>query len=159
MWDCEIVSCSERKYWPTLEKYFESPNLVRPGASGRGPIKELGLFMEMMLNKGELNGTRIISERTVEELTSRQPEGLLDLTFNKTIDWGLGFMLDSKCHNRTYPYSFGPWCSADTFGHSGSITQVSVFIHISDFNYRYFSTRCEIFGRLTQIKIIGNWHE
>ena len=106
--------------YTSLEKYFDSPNLVRPGASGRGPIKELGLFMEMMLNKGELNGTRIMGERTIEELTSRQRQGLLDLTFNKTIDWGLGFMLDSKCHNRSYPYSFGPWCSADTYGHNGN---------------------------------------
>ena len=57
----------------------------------------------------------------MEEITSRQREGLLDLTFNKTIDLGLGFMLDSKkCHNRSYPYSFGPWCSADTFGHNGN---------------------------------------
>ncbi len=106
--------------YSSLEKYFESPNLVRPGASGRGPAHELGNFMEMMLNKGEFKGRRILSEYTVDILIERHREDMLDLTFNKTIDWGLGFMLDSKMHNRVYPYSFGPWCSADTFGHNGN---------------------------------------
>ena len=30
-----------RRPYTSLEKYFESPNLVRPGASGRGPSKNL----------------------------------------------------------------------------------------------------------------------
>ncbi|WDE95478.1 serine hydrolase [Lentisphaera profundi] len=106
--------------YSSLEKYLDSLNLVRPGATGRGPIKELGQFMEMLLNKGSYANKRILSERSVEELSSRQREGLLDLTFNKTIDWGLGFMIDSKCHNRSYPYSFGTYCSEETFGHNGN---------------------------------------
>ncbi|EDM28317.1 hypothetical protein LNTAR_10391 [Lentisphaera araneosa HTCC2155] len=106
--------------YSSLEKYFDSVNLVRPGASGRGPMKELATFMEMLLYKGSYEGKRLMSERTVEELVTRQREGLLDLTFNKTIDWGLGFMIDSKCHNRSYPYSFGSYCSEETFGHNGN---------------------------------------
>jgi CubicO group peptidase (beta-lactamase class C family) len=106
--------------YTSLDRYFKSPNLIRPGASGRGPTKELAHFMEMMLNKGEFKGRRLLSERTVDTLTQRYRHGLLDLTFNKTIDWGLGFMLDSKQWNRSYPYSFGPWCSEETFGHNGN---------------------------------------
>jgi len=29
-------------------------------------------------------------------------------------------MIDSKCHNRSYPYSFGSYCSEETFGHNGN---------------------------------------
>ena len=93
---------------------------LRPGASGRGPANELVRFIQMMLGRGEWQGRRVLNPRTVDTLLHRHREGLLDLTFGKTIDWGLGFMLDSKRHQRDYPYSFGPHCSGDTFGHNGN---------------------------------------
>ncbi len=93
---------------------------LRPGASGRGPANELVRFIQMMLGRGEWQGRRVLNPCTVDTLLHRHREGLLDLTFGKTIDWGLGFMLDSKRHQRDYPYSFGPHCSGDTFGHNGN---------------------------------------
>jgi CubicO group peptidase (beta-lactamase class C family) len=95
-------------------------NLCKPGASGHGPIQELGHFMEMLANKGLYKNRRIVSERTIEEMTSKQRPETTDKTFLCKIDWGLGFMLDSKNHQEKYPYSFGPGCSDETFGHNGN---------------------------------------
>ena len=105
---------------PAIDRYAKAVNKCRPGASGRGPVRELAIFMQMLSNKGMHGMKRILSERTVELLTSPAREGLLDRTFMKTIDWGLGFMLDSKHHQDSYPYSFGEGCSEETFGHNGN---------------------------------------
>ena len=103
-----------------VDHYEKSKNTCKPGASGRGPIKELGHFMEMLANKGTYKNRRIISERTIEEMIEPHRQDKLDKTFMCKIDWGLGFMLDSKHHQEIYPYSFGPGCSEDTFGHNGN---------------------------------------
>ena len=103
-----------------LDKYAKAPNKCRPGASCRGPINELGKFMNMLYEGGYTGKARILSERTIDEMTSPSRVGVTDKTFMKTIDWGLGFMLDSKKYQDRYPYSFGPGCSEDTFGHNGN---------------------------------------
>ena len=105
---------------PGLDKYGKSPNKCRPGASGRGPMNELGKFMNMLYEGGCSPTGRILSERTVEQMTTPSRVGVLDKTFMKTIDWGLGFMIDSKKYQDRYPYSFGPGCSEETFGHNGN---------------------------------------
>ena len=103
-----------------VDHYEKSKNICKPGASGRGPIKELGHFMEMLLAKGTYNNRRVMSERTVEEMIEPHRQGKLDKTFMCKIDWGLGFMLDSKHYQENYPYSFGRGCSEETFGHNGN---------------------------------------
>lgn len=103
-----------------LDKYAKAPNKCRPGASCRGPVNQLGKFMNMFYEKGSTGAARILSERTVEKMTSPSRSGVIDKTFMKTIDWGLGFMIDSKKYQERYPYSFGAGCSAETFGHNGN---------------------------------------
>ena len=103
-----------------VDHYETSKNLCKPGASGRGPIKELAHFMEMLACKGTYKNRRLMSERTIEEMIKPHRQNLLDKTFMCKIDWGLGFMLDSKHHQEVYHYSFGPGCSEDTFGHNGN---------------------------------------
>jgi CubicO group peptidase (beta-lactamase class C family) len=45
---------------------------------------------------------------------------MVDLTFKHELDWGLGFILDSKRYGvETVPYGYGRLCSPRTFGHSG----------------------------------------
>jgi CubicO group peptidase (beta-lactamase class C family) len=89
----------------------------RPGASFRGPVRTLGKFYEHLLRTrdaaGEWGGL-------IRAATSRQRVGLLDHTFKQTIDWGLGFMIDSKRYGSEHQYGFGPHASDDTFGHSGN---------------------------------------
>ncbi|MCM8525519.1 MAG: beta-lactamase family protein [Lentisphaeraceae bacterium] len=103
-----------------LDKYAKAPNKCRPGASCRGPINELGKFMNMLYEGGMAGHARVLSEKTIEHMSEPSRVGVVDKTFMKTIDWGLGFMVDSKQYQDTYPYSFGPGCSEETFGHNGN---------------------------------------
>ncbi|QQE12343.1 beta-lactamase family protein [Planctomycetota bacterium] len=92
----------------------------RPGGNGYGPMRQLGIFYEALLHGGDHNGARIVEPETVGYFTSRIREGLFDKTFQQTIDWGLGFLLDSKRYgDNDLHYGYGPHASDDTFGHSG----------------------------------------
>jgi CubicO group peptidase (beta-lactamase class C family) len=94
---------------------------VIPGGTGRGPMRELGRFYEMLLNRGQLDGRRVLLPQTVEALTARHRTGMYDHTFRHVIDWGLGFIVDSKQYGvETVPYGYGRHCSPRTFGHSGA---------------------------------------
>jgi len=95
---------------------------VSPGASARGPARQLGRFYEMLLNRGE----KIIAPQTTEALTARHRAGIQDLTFKHIIDWGLGFIINSAQYNQpTLPYSFGPHASLRTFGHGGNQSSIA----------------------------------
>ena len=95
-------------------------SLCRPPSNGHGPIRELGFFYEMVLNKGERNGSRIVSAQTVDLFTSRHRIGMFDHTFKHTMDWCLGFIPDNNRYGvETIQYGYGPHCSAETVGHSG----------------------------------------
>jgi len=91
-----------------------------PGASARGPARELGKFYEMLLD----GGRDLISRQSVEALTARHRAGIQDLTFKTIVDWGLGFIMDSKQYGKQLPYGFGPYASPRTFGHSGNQSSV-----------------------------------
>ena len=65
-------------------------------------------------------GVAVLLGQTVEALTARHRVGMIDLTFKHEIDWGLGFILDSRRHGpETIPYGYGHHASPRTFGHSG----------------------------------------
>jgi CubicO group peptidase (beta-lactamase class C family) len=99
---------------------------VRPGSSGRGPIRELGRFYEAMLFRGTLGDKRILSPQAVEAMTARHRTGMFDATFQCVVDWGLGFLVDSKQYDtRAFPYGFGPYASSRTYGHGGHQTSIS----------------------------------
>lgn len=105
------------------QSWHENPRCaaVSPGSNTRGPARELGQFYEMLLGAGSRDGKRILSAESVAELTSRQREGLFDETFRHTVDFGLGFLIDSNRYGvDTVPYSFGRHCSPETFGHGGA---------------------------------------
>ncbi len=116
---------------------YETPEWcagVRPGGNAYGPANQLGRFYEMLLDlsdagrggTGELDGTRVVSEAAAHLFTSRHREGVLDRTFRHIMDWGLGFMIDSKRHDAnqphgtTAPYGYGPHASDATSGHGGN---------------------------------------
>jgi CubicO group peptidase (beta-lactamase class C family) len=92
----------------------------QPGASTRGPARELGRFYEMLLGGGRLGKARILRPETVTRLTGVERPGALDLTFHHRLNWGMGFLLDSKDYGlETAPYGYGRYCSPATFGHGG----------------------------------------
>lgn len=94
--------------------------IVRPGGNGRGPIRELGRFYEMLLAGGIAGENRILEESTVEDYTARHRVDMYDETFRHKMDWGLGFIPSSARYGEpTVPYGYGPHASERTFGHSG----------------------------------------
>ncbi|MEM9555647.1 MAG: serine hydrolase domain-containing protein [Acidobacteriota bacterium] len=113
--------------------WHREPHVVgcSPGGNGHGPLRELALFYEMLLRRGDAaSGRRLLTPQTVEAMTTPQRVGLRDLTFKATLDWGLGFITDSKHYlagdggraddpAANLPYGYGRHASRRTFGHSG----------------------------------------
>ncbi len=103
----------ERPFWNTAEG-CASP---RPGSSARGPIRDLGRFYEMLLDRD----TPLLRPETLRQFVSRQRQGMFDHTFNHVVDWGFGFCIDSNRYGaETIPYGYGLHASPETFGHSGA---------------------------------------
>jgi CubicO group peptidase (beta-lactamase class C family) len=91
-----------------------------PGSNGCGPMRELGWLYEALLGGGERRGARILTPQTVEALTARQRTGLLDQTFRKVMDWGLGFIPNPAIYgDPDVPYAYGRHASRRAYGHSG----------------------------------------
>ena len=90
--------------------------IPRPPANARGPIDHLGkIYVSLLSGDGKL-----LRPETVKLMIHRHRDGMFDETFKQTIDWGLGFKLDSKCFNQTDQYGYGSHASDQTFGHSGN---------------------------------------
>ncbi|MGF1633999.1 MAG: serine hydrolase domain-containing protein [Phycisphaerae bacterium] len=85
--------------------------LCRPGANARGPVNQLGLFYQWLLEERRKAPTTLAAE-----FTQRQRTGLRDETFGQEIDWGYGFLIQTGEHR----YGYGPHASRDAFGHSGN---------------------------------------
>lgn len=92
----------------------------RPGSNARGPIRDLGRFYEFLL--GHMPASRpIFNPETIHYFTQPHRVGMFDHTFLHTIDFGLGFILNSNRYGmETIPYSYGRHASEQTFGHSGA---------------------------------------
>jgi len=104
------------------EQHCAAPS---PGANSRGPVRELGRFYECLLAGGEIDGRRILSDESVELLTTRHREGNFDQTLFHKVDFGFGVILDSNRYGAdTVPYGFSPHCSERTFGHGGSQSSI-----------------------------------
>lgn len=100
----------------------EDAAALRPSSNGRGPMRELGHFYEMLLRKGlcGVSGSRLLLAQTVEATTARHRAGLFDQTFKHVMDWGLGFLINSNQYGvDTVPYGYGPYAGPRAFGHSG----------------------------------------
>lgn len=121
LFDVAVAPPTEHPW--TRGRFVTSPS---PGASAVGPIRQLARFYEMLLAGGSLDGVTILRPQTVEAMVARQRVGLIDKTFQRRLDWGLGFVLDSRhygAENETYGY--GRHCSSRAFGHSGYRSSVA----------------------------------
>lgn len=93
-----------------------------PGGGAIGPAQQLGRFYQAMLNGGDA----LIDRETVEFFTARHRTGVKDTAFNQIVDWGLGFIRDSKRHGKVViPYGFGANASDEAFGHGGNQSSLS----------------------------------
>ncbi len=98
----------------------------RPSGGGHGPARELGRFYEAMLAGGTLDGAQILRPQTVEALVARHRVGVKDATFGQVMDWGLGFMVNSRQYGGdAIPYQYGAAASPRAFGHGGNQSSIS----------------------------------
>lgn len=107
-----------------VSNYGASPWLTQPSPGGnlRGPIRELGVFLELLLRNGKLlDGTSFVSSSTVQQMTMRHRVNQFDQTLQHVVDFGLGVICNSNRHGlETVPYGFGRYASESAFGHGGS---------------------------------------
>ncbi len=92
---------------------------VRPGGGLRSTASEMVLLYRMLLEMGELEGTKLLEPNDAAEIVSPQRVGMVDETFGFVMDWGLGIMFDNKIHGPAAPYGYGAHASQRTFGHGG----------------------------------------
>ncbi|MEM8960711.1 MAG: serine hydrolase domain-containing protein [Acidobacteriota bacterium] len=105
-----------------LHPWHEENQVVgcSPGGNGRGPVRQLLRFYEMLLGGGERDGVRVLSPQTVEALAARHRVGMRDQTFKVKMDWGLGVIVNGAHYDAEHmPYGYGSLASRRTFGHSG----------------------------------------
>lgn len=96
-----------------------------PGGNTRGSARELGQFYESLM--GWRTGfAEVLSPTTVTEMTRRHRVGLFDEALRHVVDFGLGFIVNSRQYGpTTVPYGFGPLASDATFGHGGSQSSIA----------------------------------
>jgi CubicO group peptidase (beta-lactamase class C family) len=82
------------------------------GAGLSSTTKDYAIFLQMLLNKGEYNGKKLLSRRTVELITCNQI-GDLDLGVNK---FGLGFEITTERGQAVLGISEGSFAWGGYFG-------------------------------------------
>ncbi|MFC6716422.1 serine hydrolase domain-containing protein [Natrialbaceae archaeon GCM10025810] len=87
---------------------------VIPAANGIGTARDMARFYACLANGGELDGTRILSEETVETMARVQAETDADGTLSRPARFALGFW---KGGTRVDPY--GSLTPERVFGHAG----------------------------------------
>ncbi|ONI76215.1 hypothetical protein ALI144C_36705 [Actinosynnema sp. ALI-1.44] len=111
------VNASGRPAQPTY--WFSSraaTTCALPGVNTRGPMADLGRFLETLLAGGTAPGGRILAPPTVAALVARHRNGVADRFGNA--DWGLGFRLECR-HLNPDLTSFSRYASPRSYGHEG----------------------------------------
>jgi CubicO group peptidase (beta-lactamase class C family) len=85
-----------------------------PAANGVGTARDLARFYACIVNGGELDGTRILEEETVERATTPQIEVEEDGTIGAPVRYGMGFFLGG-----TPTSNYGTLAPKRVFGHGG----------------------------------------
>jgi CubicO group peptidase (beta-lactamase class C family) len=105
---------------PVVLRGIDSPRASAspmPGANGRGPIRQLGRFYEMLLGHGARDGVGVLSPVTVAAISARHRTDMIDETFGVVMDWGLGLAIDT--------FAMGRHSSRRAFGHGGHQSSIA----------------------------------
>lgn len=122
MWDTAGGSV-EPSPWASPERLLH-PN---PGANAVGPVRDLARFWEMVRRGGSIDGVVLCSPQAIEAMLARHRVGLLDRTFRRDLDWGLGVIPNrarADASAADLPYHYGPHASSRAVGHSGARSSV-----------------------------------
>jgi CubicO group peptidase (beta-lactamase class C family) len=87
---------------------------VIPAANGIGTARDMARFYACMANGGELDGTRLLAESTVEDATTTHAETDDDGTLSRPARYGLGFWTGGLANDM-----FGTVSHERQFGHAG----------------------------------------
>ncbi|MCE5290610.1 MAG: beta-lactamase family protein [Nocardiaceae bacterium] len=104
-----------------VTRMSNDPRFVRavlPAANGISTANELGRFYEMLRLGGELDGVRVMEERTIRRALIPQSHMEMDLSLIAPVGFSYGFMLGGK-----YLSLYG-MNTAQAFGHLGWINIV-----------------------------------
>jgi len=93
-----------------------------PGGGGYSTATDLAAFYQMLLQLGRLNGTRILSPRTVQYVTGNHTGNRLDERFGMPMHRGLGVHVRGTTSTIR---GLGSTANPDTFGHGGAGTSYS----------------------------------
>lgn len=103
----------------------EYAQLLRPGAGFRAPAHDMGKFYEALIDPAIAQRKLGLSPSTLQLLTTPQRIGMFDHTFHRTMDWSLGFIINSSKYADDIHYGFGPHASPRAFGHGGQQSSVA----------------------------------
>ena len=93
-----------------------------PGGGGYATAADLTTFYQMLLNLGALNGTRLLSPRTVQYVTRNYTGERIDERFGMPMHRGLGVHVRGTT---SMIRGLGSTASPSTFGHGGAGTSYS----------------------------------
>ena len=86
-----------------------------PGSSLHATAGDVALFYRHLLERLHAG------DNIVKGMTTRQRVGMFDDSFQHTVDFGLGVIVNSAEYGvQTVPYGYGVHASPDTFGHGGA---------------------------------------
>lgn len=105
---------------------IESP-VPNPGSSFAGPASDLCRFYAQLMAIGAGKQSPLaLSQRTLTEMTLRHRKGMHDETFQHTVDYGMGVIINSREYGpETVPYGYGPQASLTSYGHGGSQSSIA----------------------------------
>jgi CubicO group peptidase (beta-lactamase class C family) len=102
-------------------------------------------FQQMILRKGSLGGTRVLSQASVEAMTTNQIPGVPDLAFGrKEASWGYGFSV--ICRER-WPYFGGGLVPSGTATHAGA----GGISHWIDFEHEIVGVLYEVITAMSEM--------
>jgi CubicO group peptidase (beta-lactamase class C family) len=94
---------------------------VIPAISISTTASQLARFYQMLLSGGELDGVRILDEKTIAEARRPSSDGEVDAFIKRPVRWAQGFQLGGPgSDRRDIGRSMGVNSSPLTFGHGGN---------------------------------------
>jgi uncharacterized protein YbbC (DUF1343 family)/CubicO group peptidase (beta-lactamase class C family) len=126
-WRARIAPTELERSEPWLGVVHDETSRFMGGVAGHAGLfttaHDLGLFAEMMLNLGELNGTRVFSAQTIRKFTAPNSPA------RQSILRGLGWDIDSP-----YSANRGELFPVGSYGHTG-FTGTSIWLDPGSHSY------------------------
>ncbi len=111
--DDETPELTEIPVHFVIGELWDTQRTVKPGGGLFSTADDMRRFYQMMLNGGVWNSRRILSEKSVRELTRTQT-GDIETGFTEGMSWGLAFQVVKE------PQGVTAMLPSGTFGHGGA---------------------------------------